>query len=160
MSVANTDERAVLAATVSQLAGAIDGTGVYHYDVSSAVILGAPTEPPTAWPCCYVEAVESTKDNAGNGRTPLGQFACVMSMRLYLFAPVSTTGGTESQLQAWDAVTDLTNGMASSQTLGGVVHLMRFTGSGVVVGTDADNLGSGRAVGIVDVEVEWTRSFG
>lgn len=159
MSVAATDPRAILTALVSAME-AIDGTGSYHYDLSGAVIIGHPAEPPTTWPCCYIEPGAMVPDLGPAGRVPLGQFRCTFGFTLYAFVPVATTGGTEAQLEAYDAMMDLCIALGADRSLGGVVHLMRFTGEGTVVGAGADELGTGRAVAIVSGEVEWTRSLG
>jgi hypothetical protein len=158
MSVANTDPRAILTALVSAMQG-IDGTGGYHYDTSSSVVIGSPAEPPQTWPTCYVEPGAMVPDLGPAGRVPLGQYRCTFGFRLYLFVPVSSTGGTESQLEAYDAMMDLFRAATTDRSIGGTVHLSRFVGDGVTVGTDADALGTGRAVAIVSGEVEWTRSL-
>ena len=157
MSVANTEPAAILSAMVTALQ-AIDGGVGYHYDVSSAVQIGHPAEPPTAYPCAFVGPGSLELDE---GRpTPLGQYRFKLTMRLYMFVAAASSTAAAGTLAGYNAMMDLLMGATASRTLGGLVHLMHVDGRGVVPGNEADGLGVGRGVALVDVSVEWTRSLG
>lgn len=128
--------RAITSAILSALRG-IDGTGVYHYDLTDAplerVLPGRyPDAPLVPFVSLPTLAVRSTDENG----VPLGKHRRFLDVGIVGMVGADSGDGFERLLQATELLADIDAALMADRTLAGTALDVRLTATDTVDGAD------------------------